>query len=312
MPQINSGKSPPWVAGEIVTASELNQMIDAATLDPSAVTSQSNLTTLTGNEYALIVDTAGLLKKTQLKNSLLAGNDIKTDFILGNVNNGTMLFRSLGSSSTLRLEAGIDNLGTIVARCTNLNLDATNVFANNGSVTISSGTSGMFLTSAGNLDFTASHPAFISTGAVQLPVGTTAQRPATPVAGDLRFNSTTSNTEFYNGTAWESSDPISAVSLLANGYITLANGLILQWGTHLTPMANYSVSTVTFPIPFPNACFNVQLTARAVVPVGGGATLENGIKLNGAPTTTNFSVYVNWAGSAAGATIYPVWFAIGN
>jgi hypothetical protein len=77
-------------------------------------------------------------------------------------------------------------------------------------------------------------------------------------------------------------------------------------------MANYSVSTVTFPIAFPNNCFNVQLTARAVVATAGGATLENGIKLNGVPTTTNFSVYVNWAGSQAGATIYPVWFAIGN
>ena len=35
-----------------------------------------------------------------------------------------------------------------------------------------------------------------------LPVGTTAQRPATPAAGMTRYNSTTSQMEYYNGTAW--------------------------------------------------------------------------------------------------------------
>ena len=40
-----------------------------------------------------------------------------------------------------------------------------------------------------------------TTGAAQLPVGTTAQRPASPVTGQLRFNSTTTSTEVYNGTA---------------------------------------------------------------------------------------------------------------
>ena len=40
-----------------------------------------------------------------------------------------------------------------------------------------------------------------STGAITLPVGTTAQEPA-PVAGMIRFNSTTTHFEGYNGTAW--------------------------------------------------------------------------------------------------------------
>lgn len=41
------------------------------------------------------------------------------------------------------------------------------------------------------------------TGAVKIPVGTTAQRP-TPATGDLRFNSTLGKPEVYNGTAWGS------------------------------------------------------------------------------------------------------------
>jgi hypothetical protein len=41
-----------------------------------------------------------------------------------------------------------------------------------------------------------------STGAIILPGGDTTQRPATPVKGMIRFNSTTSKLEAYNGTAW--------------------------------------------------------------------------------------------------------------
>ena len=41
-----------------------------------------------------------------------------------------------------------------------------------------------------------------STGALILPVGTTAQRPSTPVVGMFRFNSTTDRFEGYNGASW--------------------------------------------------------------------------------------------------------------
>ena len=37
------------------------------------------------------------------------------------------------------------------------------------------------------------------TSALKLPVGTTAQRPTSPAAGQIRFNSTTTEAEIYNG-----------------------------------------------------------------------------------------------------------------
>ena len=40
------------------------------------------------------------------------------------------------------------------------------------------------------------------TTALQIPVGTTAQRPGSPATGDFRFNSTTSSAEIYNGSAF--------------------------------------------------------------------------------------------------------------
>ena len=41
-----------------------------------------------------------------------------------------------------------------------------------------------------------------STGGLFLPVGTTAQRPASPATGQIRFNTTTGSVETYNGTSW--------------------------------------------------------------------------------------------------------------
>ncbi len=41
-----------------------------------------------------------------------------------------------------------------------------------------------------------------STGSAEIPVGTTAQRDATPSTGFFRFNSTDSSAEIYDGSAW--------------------------------------------------------------------------------------------------------------
>ncbi len=41
-----------------------------------------------------------------------------------------------------------------------------------------------------------------ATGGMFLPVGTTAQRPATPATGMIRFNTTTNAVETYNGSSW--------------------------------------------------------------------------------------------------------------
>ena len=43
---------------------------------------------------------------------------------------------------------------------------------------------------------------FNSTGSIQLPAGTTAQRPGSPTNGDLRYNSTDHEVEAYKNGAW--------------------------------------------------------------------------------------------------------------
>jgi hypothetical protein len=44
---------------------------------------------------------------------------------------------------------------------------------------------------------------FSGTGAIQIPAGTTAQRPASPVQGDIRYNQSNQNFEGYDGTEWQ-------------------------------------------------------------------------------------------------------------
>ena len=41
-----------------------------------------------------------------------------------------------------------------------------------------------------------------TTQSIDLPKGTTAQRPASPSAGAMRYNTTTNETEVYSGTGW--------------------------------------------------------------------------------------------------------------
>ena len=213
MPQINSGKSPPWVAGEIVTAAELNQMIDAATLDPSVITAKTDLATLTGDEYALIVDTTGALRKTQLKNSLMAGSPIETNYIGGYSNvlsgaRGTLQIQAQEGFVLSNGDSAYANSGLLIQSTGgNITLNATNsgYGHGNGVITLSSGTGGFIFTSSGTGTASFSQRTLFNTvGAIKLPVGTTLQRPAAPVTGDFRFNTTTLSTEIYDGSIWSS------------------------------------------------------------------------------------------------------------
>jgi hypothetical protein len=71
------------------------------------------------------------------------------------------------------------------------------------------------------------------TGYLDLPVGTTAQRPGSPSSGMIRFNSTLLQFEGYNGTAW------SAVGGGATG--GGADMVFLENGNTVT--TNYTLST---------------------------------------------------------------------
>lgn len=68
-----------------------------------------------------------------------------------------------------------------------------------------------------------------TTGSAELPVGTTAQRDASPSAGLLRFNSTESQFEGYDGSAW--------------GAVGGGNTAVVGWENQITVAEDYTITT---------------------------------------------------------------------
>ena len=61
-------------------------------------------------------------------------------------------------------------------------------------------------------------------GASNLPAGTTAQRPSSPVAGANRFNSTIGSIEVYNGSQWQALPSPNASTNYSVEYLLVAGG----------------------------------------------------------------------------------------
>jgi len=91
-----------------------------------------------------------------------------------------------------------------------------------------------------------------ATGSVKLPVGTTAQRDATPTAGMLRFNSTETSAEIYDGSEWGAVGGGGAsTAVYAEHAHTLSENLAIASGNNaisggaITIESGYSVTVPT-------------------------------------------------------------------
>ena len=101
----------------------------------------------------------------------------------------------------------------------------------------------------------ADNPVFPGTESVQVPAGTTAQRPAVPVNGDIRYNTDTTRFEIYAGSSWTTIGAGDGTVTNVGGtvgQITVANGTT-------TPV----VSIATNPV--------IPGTGSISVPAGGTA-----------------------------------------
>ncbi|WNC90967.1 hypothetical protein RI103_06345 [Paraburkholderia sp. FT54] len=102
-------------------------------------------------------------------------------------------------------------------------------------------------------------------------------------------------------------------SLGANGWRKLPDGSIEQWGTGTLPASGASTSNVaiTFPIPFPNACFTVTGNPQRGANSVSGAQPSWGT--TGAPTTTGFTANGDTLSSVTFNQTVPFsWRAIGK
>jgi hypothetical protein len=98
---------------------------------------------------------------------------------------------------------------------------------------------------------------------------------------------------------------VTASSLAANGYVTLSNGLTLQWGKY-QPGGNLGENTYgqTFPIPFATNCFIVL-----PVPIAGG---DAWVQVQTATVTTSGWTARVQAEEPGKNILGWYWFALGN
>ena len=112
-----------------------------------------------------------------------------------NITDGKLYYKS--NAGVVTLLAGAGGTGIVAGSNTQIQFNNGGVFGASANLTWSG-------TVLGTTGFTASSDSsFTSTGALSISKGTTLQRP-TPVSGMFRFNTTTTEFEGYNGTAWAS------------------------------------------------------------------------------------------------------------
>jgi hypothetical protein len=100
-------------------------------------------------------------------------------------------------------------------------------------------------------------PQTSSTGAAQLPAGTEAQKPTVPVAGQVRFNTSISSVETYNGTSWTLLDK-NSIQAVADGNIRVGEKLVLNTDGTVSPAG--ALSVLTDPIYAPGTEQTISTT----------------------------------------------------
>ena len=172
-----------FTPGQVLTASDLNGHISSAILLPGAITEQTALPANTVDiaDSVIIHDAStSTLKKATVGDLLNSGITATTSSIVGTTGVDVTITPAAGQKTQV-----------------NGNLTVTGNETINGSLTATGNTICDAALTVNGI------PTFNTTSALKLPVGTTGQRPGTPVQGQLRYNTTTSNTEIYNGTTWE-------------------------------------------------------------------------------------------------------------
>lgn len=175
MAQIQSPET--YIDGQQVTAARLNNQTNGAVLLPGAVTDQTAIATgtvATGDTLIVHDLSASALRKATASDILNSNIPITAPSVTG----------TAGADLQLIAPAGRE-------------VDVVGPFQVIGNATVTgNGTVTGGLTVGGTA-------AFNATTAVKIPVGTTAERPGTPIAGQLRYNSTLDQAEVYSGTEWK-------------------------------------------------------------------------------------------------------------
>ena len=229
--QIYAGEA--FANGQQVDALRLNNHVNHATLLAGAVTEQAALTanTVAAGDGLIIHDaSASALRKATAGDLLGSGVPITT--------------------SSVTAAAGAD---LVITPAATFKLDVAGPLEADSINATGNVAAGGTLTAGGLVTFNA-------TSAVKIPAGTTAERPATPVQGQLRYNTELDTAEVYSGTEWKA----------AGGIPFDATG-----GNTIATINGYKIHTFTSSGTFTPGLTKEGKVEVLVVGGGGGGTNYN-------------------------------------
>lgn len=218
---------------------------------------------LTFDKTSSLLDVSGnvIAANLQSNNEIVAAGNITGGnlIVLGQVlATGNVSGGNLNSNGEITAAGNISASGTI---------DAVGNITGNNLIALSlTSPSELDLNSSlsGNIVITPSVPGItkiVGTNGVVIPVGNTAQRPAIPDAGTLRYNTTSGVLEIFNGTVWDTStggtatitDQLITPDGVSNTFVltettTTAAILVVVNGVTQTPAVAYTVTgnSITF------------------------------------------------------------------
>jgi len=233
-----------------------------------------------------------------LPNSVTVGNVTANTFtavaniLVGNINIPSTGNVSLGNVNLVNLASPVANTDAATKQYTDVRAANTvlsafgNLVISNTTITSTLATGNITLATTGN------SLVYISgTSGVAIPVGNTQQRPETPAAGTLRFNSGSETVEVYTGAVWQSAGSvISNVTNqtivpdgVANTYTldqssTAVNILVSINGITQTPSIDYTVAgdQITFTtVPLTTDIVQVRYIANTATVVEISNTTGN-------------------------------------
>lgn len=188
-----------WVLTRGTDTDVWNDLVAAVTTVDQGTVNDNTMwlsTTAIGGTLGTTAVTWQLLSNAQIA----AVAALSTNGLITRTGAGTVAARSIAVSGTGLSVTNADGVAgnpTVTSNATNANTVST-IVARDGSGNFSAGSITLAgINYSGNIDTT-------STGYFELPVGTTAQRPGSAVTGMLRFNSSLTQFEGYNGSAWGS------------------------------------------------------------------------------------------------------------
>ena len=138
-----------------------------------------------------------------------------------------------------------------------------------------------------------------STGYIDLPSGTTAERPGSPSSGNIRYNSTLGVLEYYNGSAWSS----VASGVAANAWVNFDGVTIADVSgtyTHSGPLVTATIAN-----------HGLIVGNSVTVDFVGGSGTDGTYEVTGVSSSSVFTFNANVGGAPGSITLKRTLFRAG-